>query len=252
MVEGAGVPLAVQEHGDPAAPAVLLVHGMAADARTWAQAAARLAAGGLHAIAYDRRGYGASGAPEPYVATTVAEQSADAVAVLDAFGVPWAVVAGDGFGALVALDVALRHPGRVTALVCGDPPLFLLVPDAAHALATERAALEDALRAGGREAAIAGWLQRRDADADADGAAPAAIARAQAAAAGFFADYAGLASLSLTRRALRGVDVPAVVVTGPTTEPDVVAAADALGALVPHARRAHDGDLAAGILQVAA
>jgi hypothetical protein len=41
------------------------------------------------------------------------------------------------------------------------------------------------------------------------------------------------------------MDVPAVVLTGPSSPPHVVAAADALAGLLPAARRADDGDLVA-------
>src|SRR4051812_23901436 len=100
MVEGAGVPLAVAERGE--GPVVLLVHGIAEDAGALAPPAAALA-GRARVIAYDRRGYGSSGAPEPYEATTVHEQAEDAAAVLRAVRAVPAVVYGDGLGALVAL-----------------------------------------------------------------------------------------------------------------------------------------------------
>lgn len=243
MIEGAGVPLAVQVHGPEDAAVVLIVHGMAADARTWEPSAHELAAAGLRVVTYDRRGYGGSGAPQPYAGTTVAEQTADALAVLDTLDVAVATVAGDGFGALVALDLALRQPDRVVAFVCVDPPLLSLVPGAAQGMAEERARLEDALRAGGRGAAIAGWLEGR---VDAD-----ALARAQASALGFFADYAGLASLTLTRRQLREVACPTAVATGPFAAPDAVAAADALSALVPGAVRLPATDLVEAVQVVA-
>lgn len=243
LIEGAGVELAVQLHGPADGPGVLVVHGLASDARAWEAAAHELAAGGLRAITYDRRGYGGSGAPEPYTGTTVAEQTADAVALLDGLGVDRAIIAGDGFGALVALDLALRFPERVRALVCADPPLLAFVPDAAQALAEERADLEDALRTGGPAAAVARWLDGR---ADEE-----ALARAQASAGGFFADYAGLASLAVTRRELRALAVDAVLVTGRFSAAPVVAAADALAELLPAARRERAGDLVGGVQAVA-
>lgn len=243
LIEGAGVELAVQDHGPPDGPAVLLVHGLASDALALGAAVHELAAGGLRVVTYDRRGYGASGAPEPYVGTTVSEQAADAVALLDGLGLDAVIVAGDGFGALIALDVALRFRERVTALVCVNPPLFAFVPDAAQALAEQRAQLEDALCDGGPAAAVASWLGGR---VDAE-----TLARAQASAAGFFADYAGLASLAVTRRELRAVAAPAAVVTGAFTPPDIVKAADALAELLPGARRDPAGDLVSGVQAVA-
>src|SRR5438045_737420 len=106
LVEGAGVPLAVAERG--AGRVVLLVHDIASDALDTAPLAEALASG-AHTIAYDRRGYGASGAPEPYEATTVNEQAEDAAAVLRSLGAGSALVVGIGFGALVALDLLARH-----------------------------------------------------------------------------------------------------------------------------------------------
>jgi pimeloyl-ACP methyl ester carboxylesterase len=233
-VEGAGVALNVVERGS--GPAVLLVHGIASDAEALAPLAQTLAE---HArvTAYDRRGYGSSGAPEPYQATTVEEQAEDAAALLRALDPGPALVCGDGFGALVALDLAKRHRGLVGALVLSDPPLFMFVPEATERLAAQRAELEAAMREGGPEAGVEAWLGGR--------VQGEALARARAAYRGFFADYAGLASWPASRRELRELDVPAVVLTGPGSPPHVVAAAEALAELLPAARRAVDGDLAA-------
>ncbi|HEX7301132.1 MAG TPA: alpha/beta hydrolase [Solirubrobacteraceae bacterium] len=233
-VEGAGVTLNVVERG--AGPVVLLVHGIAADAEALAPVAEALAEE-ARVIAYDRRGYGSSGAPEPYVATTVEEQAEDAAALLRAVEPGPALVCGDGFGALVALDLAKRHRALVSGAVLSNPPLFMFVPKATERLAAQRAELEAAMREGGPEAGVEAWLGGR---VDA-----AALARARAAHRGFFADYAGLASWPATRRDLRALDMPTVVLTAPGSPPHVVAAAEALTALLPAAHRAVDGDLAA-------
>ena len=234
IVEGAGVPLAVSERG--AGAPVLLIHGLASDAEAMAPVAQALA-GDARAIAYDRRGYGSSGAPEPYRGTTIEEQAQDAAALLDALDAGPAVVCGDGFGALVALDLAKRHRALVRAAVLSNPPLFMFVPEATERLAAQHAELEAAVREGGPEAGVEAWLGGR--------AQGAALERARAAHRAFFADYAGLASWPVTRRELRALDVPAVVLTAPSSPPHIVAAADALAALLPLAARADDGDLVA-------
>lgn len=235
-VEGAGVALAYAERGE--GPAVLLIHGIASDADGLAPLAEALAPQ-ARVIAYDRRGYGASGAPEPYAATTVAEQAQDAAALLAALGAAPAVVAGDGFGALIALDLVKRHRDLVRAAVLADPPLFAFVPEATAALSAQRALLEQALRAGGPELAVQAWLGER---VDA-----AALARARSAHRAFFADVAGLASWPVTRGELRALDVPAVVLTRPGSPAHLVAAADALAGLLPGARHETGDDLAAAV-----
>ena len=191
-------------------------------------------------IAYDRRGYGSSGAPEPYRGTTVEEQAQDAAAVLGALDAGAAVVCGDGFGALVALDLAKRHRALVRAAVLRDPPLFMFVPEATERLAAQHAELEAAVREGGPEAGVEAWLAGRAV------APPAALERARAAlprassptTPGWRAGRSPAASCA-------SMDVPAVVLTGPSSPAHVVAAADALAGLLPAARRADDGDLVA-------
>src|SRR3954451_4274176 len=153
-IEGAGVELAYDETG--AGAPVVLVRDMAAYRTAWS-----LAPPGARVIAYDRRGYGGSGAPEPYAATTVAEQAEDLAALLDAADARGAVAVGEGFGALVVLDVMRRHRGALRAAVLVDPPVFQFVPEALEPLAAERAVLENALREGGRDRAVEVWLAAR-------------------------------------------------------------------------------------------
>ena len=232
QAEGAGVALHYEERGD--GRPLLVIHGLAADAAAWAGALRELAAAGARAIAYDRRGYGSSGAPEPYVATTVQEQSQDAAALLDGLGAAPALLLGDGFGALVALELLVRRPEIATAAVLADPPLFAFVPAATEALAEQRVTLEGALRAGGPPAGVQAYLG--------DGVGAGRLQRARASFLGFFADYAGQASWSPSRRELRSISVPVAVVTGPATAAHVRAAAEALAALLGDARRVRDGD----------
>jgi pimeloyl-ACP methyl ester carboxylesterase len=235
VVEGAGVQLAYVERG--AGPPALVLHDLAADALAVAPLAERLAAQGLRVIAYDRRGYGASGAPEPYHGTTVQEQAEDAGALLEALAAVPAVLVGEGFGALIALELLVRRPEIARGAVLVEPPLLAYVPEATEVLAAQRQGLEESLRDSGPAAAVARWLG--------PGADPGRVQRAGASAPGFFADYAGLATWIPARRQLRALAVPIGVVTGPATPAHLVRAADELAALVPAAARRADGDAVA-------
>ena len=158
-----------------------------------------------------------------------------------------ALLVGDGFGALVVLELLVRRPELARAAVLADAPLHAFVPAATAALADERTLLEAGLREGGPAAALRAWLGKATVAAD-----PARTERAVAAAAGFFADYAGQSSWSPSRGELRAISAPVAVVTGPATAGHLVAAADAIARLVPEARRVDDGDVVAAVLALAA
>lgn len=213
-VMGAGVELAYVEHGS--GPAVVLAHGMAADATAWS-----LDDLPGRAIAYDRRGYGASEAPDPYVRTTVNEQAEDLADVVRGLEASPAVLVGADIGALAVLDVLLRHRSLARAAVLVDPPLFQFVPDATEALSTERAGLEEAVRARGAARAVSEWAGRER---------PEREVRA------FFADFGAVSSLELTRGDLRGLDLPVGVVVSEGAPRHVQEAAETLLRLTPGAR----------------
>lgn len=236
-VEGAGVALHYEERGD--GDPLLVIHAMAGGKAAWAPKLDELATAGARAIAYDRRGYGDSGAPQPYTATTVQEQAQDAAALLQELDAIPALLLGDGFGALIALELLVRRPQLATAAVLIDLPLYAYVPAATEALAAERLALEQALRDSGPAGAVRAWLGDR--------ADEAARERGAAAAGGFFADYGGVASWSPSRRELRAIELPVAVVTGPASPAHVIAAADAAAALLPNVQRTSDGDAVAAL-----
>jgi pimeloyl-ACP methyl ester carboxylesterase len=229
--EGAGVELAYTERGEGSP--VLLLHGMAASSADWEPVAAALAPS-ARVIAPDRRGYGASGAPQPYHRTTVEEQAEDIAALLRGLDAGPALLCGTDFGALVCLDLVKRHRALVRGAVLVEPPVFQLVAAATEALAAERAGLETALRDAGPAGAVQRWVAGR-------GGAPERAERAREAPGAFFADYGALATWPVSRRELRGMDVPVVVLVPPGAPVHIAAAARALADLLPDAR-VEDGD----------
>jgi esterase len=107
-----GVSLHVEERGS--GEPILCIHGTGSSSALWLEAAEALALRG-RAIVYDRRGFGRSERPEPLV-MDVGRHADDAAALLDALAAAPAVVIGRSQGGEIAVDLALRHPGRVRAL----------------------------------------------------------------------------------------------------------------------------------------
>jgi pimeloyl-ACP methyl ester carboxylesterase len=100
----------------PSRGAVLLVMGIASDALGWPQAFIDgLVVAGYQVIRYDHRDTGLSdwGSGNDY---SLAHMADDAVAVLDALDVGHAHVVGVSMGGMIAQEIALAHPARVTSL----------------------------------------------------------------------------------------------------------------------------------------
>ena len=210
FVEGAGVELAYVDVGS--GPATVVVHGMGASASALA------APLDGRVITYDRRGYGGSGAPEPYVRTTVSEQTEDLACVIEHLDAAPALVVGEDIGALVALDLLLRHGPLARGAVLVDPPAYMFVAEATEALSEERAGLEEAVRAGGPAAGLAWWLAehgRTGREGTRDALA-------------FFADFGALATLTLTYGGLLALQAPVAIVTTHAARAHDIAAAEAL------------------------
>jgi pimeloyl-ACP methyl ester carboxylesterase len=103
---------------------VLLVHGLASNARMWDGVGEELARLGHPSVAVDQRGHGRSDTPDTgYDFETLA---ADLIEVMDATGLTRPIVAGQSWGAHVVLELAVRHPHRVSGVVCVDGGLGLL------------------------------------------------------------------------------------------------------------------------------
>jgi pimeloyl-ACP methyl ester carboxylesterase len=119
MIEANGVELCTEPFGDPADPAILLVMGVGGSMLWWEEGFCRmLADGGRLVIRYDHRDTGRSVTYEPGTPEYTGEDLvADAVGVLDAYGIPAAHVVGVSAGGAFAQLLALAFPKRVLSLV---------------------------------------------------------------------------------------------------------------------------------------
>ena len=120
-----GLSLHVQERSHPSGrPSVLLVHGLASNARLWDGAADALVELGYHVIAVDQRGHGQSDKPdEGYDMQTVAD---DLASLITALRLERPVVAGQSWGGNVVVELAHRHPHLVRGVCAVDGGLIQL------------------------------------------------------------------------------------------------------------------------------
>jgi len=98
---------------DPALPTIVFVHGAANDHGVWALQSRYFAHHGHNVLAVDLPGHGRSGGEALPSVAAIADWL---VAFLDAMRVERAILVGHSMGALAALDMAGKHPGRVAKL----------------------------------------------------------------------------------------------------------------------------------------
>ncbi len=110
-------------------PVLLLIGAGAADAASFNGIAAHLA-DQYTVVSYDRRGYSRSPLDDPEEEQRIESHSDDAHRLLAQLCTEPAYVFGSSGGALIGLDLAIRHPEQVRTLVSHEPPAGGLLPDA--------------------------------------------------------------------------------------------------------------------------
>jgi len=116
VVRSDGCDLYYEEAGE--GTPILLIHPAGSTASTWGTATDELASFG-RLIAYDRRGYARSGG-EP--ARSMSTHTTDAARLLESLRTAPAVVVGTSAGAAIAVDLAVRRPDLVHAVVAHEFP----------------------------------------------------------------------------------------------------------------------------------
>ena len=139
FVAANGIRMAVYEQGE-GLPVVFL-HGFPELAFSWRHQLPAVAAAGYRAIAPDLRGYGGTDKPTGVENYAVQELVADITGLLDTVGLDQAVFVSHDWGALLAWQMALLVPERMTGLVVLNIP-FIPRPQA-DPISVMRAVLGD-------------------------------------------------------------------------------------------------------------
>jgi pimeloyl-ACP methyl ester carboxylesterase len=210
-------------------PALLLIAGGLADAGQFTALGEALAER-YRVITYDRRGNSRSPAPDAWTATTVEEQADDAAALLEVLDISAASLYGHSLGAPIALDLAVRRPEIVNALVLHDPAMMSVLVDPGAAMAAVGPVIEEGMKTGGPPAA-ADAFYRFAAGSAVTALDPAAYERMkQNGGVLFGVEFESLSGWKPDEEALRQSRVPMLILSGSESPPFFREAGDWLAA----------------------
>jgi len=221
--------LHVEADVSPAGRNVVYVNSLGSDLRIWDEVSALLKPAGFGALRYDLRGHGLSDLGTP--PKLIADHVADLAAVMNAFGVGRAAVAGVSVGGVIALGLAEAHPQRVERLVLSNTGAKIGAPETWN---PRIAAVEQGGVAAVAETVLERWFPAALREADDPRVALARNMLTRTPAAGYVATCVALRDSDLTAAA-RGVKVPALCVAGSLDGSTPPALVRSLAALVPGA-----------------
>ncbi|MDX2036223.1 MAG: alpha/beta fold hydrolase [Isosphaeraceae bacterium] len=198
--------------GDPQAPALVLLHGLALDGSMWSEIASGLAER-CRLILPDLRGQGR--AQVPTSGYEIDDLADDVVETLDDLGIDRCVLGGLSMGGYVALSIAVRRPDRLRGLLLLQTRAGAHTPAAAEA----RRATADAIERSGDLRDFADSLTSKLFAESTYTAQPALVQRVRDAIgrtdpSGLARTLRGLASRPDRTSALPSIDVPTLVVAG--------------------------------------
>jgi len=103
-------------------PALILLHGFPEFWYGWRKQIGPIAEAGFRVIVPDQRGYNQSSKPSEVRDYRLSELTADVIAIADQIGRERIMLAGHDWGAGVAWNTAIRHPGRIEKLAILNVP----------------------------------------------------------------------------------------------------------------------------------
>lgn len=187
-------------------PPLVLLNSIGTDMALWDAAVPALATN-FRLLRIDARGHGASDAPDGDY--TLAMLADDVAAVMDAAGIDTAAVAGVSLGGMIAMQLALDHPARVSALA-------LICTSAAMDAAVWRTRIETVRMQGTgaiAEMAVGRFLSPAYAERHPEVADSLSLAITVQSDAGYAGAGAAIRDMALAER-IGAIAVPVLVVTG--------------------------------------
>jgi 3-oxoadipate enol-lactonase len=212
-------------------PPILFIHGMCGHADVWADQAERLS-DRYTCVRYDRRGHTRSARGSAPVSTAI--HADDAAALIEALELAPCLLVSSSGGAVIGVDVAMRHGDRLRGAVFSEPPLFRLDDQARDAAIADLGPIVGQAASGDLRSAVdaffslmcPGLWSRIDESRKDSYRANAEIG---------FTDVRSQ-TLQVTPAELAAVSVPALVIAGDASHPALRSIARCLAAGLSDAR----------------
>ncbi len=139
-------------------PSLLFIAGATGDGGHF-ERVAELLSDEFTVVTYDRRGNSRSPRPEGWESTSTEEQSDDAAALIEALGLAPAVVFGTSGGAIIGLDLVIRHPESVRGAILHDSAMFSVLPNPDEVMGAIQPVIEGGMQRGGPRGGMEAFLR---------------------------------------------------------------------------------------------
>jgi pimeloyl-ACP methyl ester carboxylesterase len=129
-------------------PSVLLIAGATGDGGHF-QRVAELLSDEFTVVTYDRRANSRSTHPDGWENTSTKEQSDDAAGLIEALGIAPAAIFGTSVGAIIGLDLVIRHPELVRGAILHEPPMTAGMSNPEEVMGAIQQVVEGGMQRGG-------------------------------------------------------------------------------------------------------
>ncbi len=100
-------------------------------------------------VTYDRRANSRSPRPDGWEDTSTEEQSEDAAGLIEALGIAPAAIFGTSAGAIIGLDLLIRHPESVRGAILHEPPMIAGMSNPEEVMGAIQQVVEGGMQRGG-------------------------------------------------------------------------------------------------------
>ncbi len=195
-------------------PSVLFISGATGDAGHF-ERVAELLADEFTVVTYDRRGNSRSPRPAGWEKTSMDEQADDTAGLIQALGLSPAAVFGTSGGAVILLNLLLRHPEVLRGAIVHEPPMVPVLSNAEEVGAELQSMTEEGLANLGPRGTMEMFIRQNAGDENFENLDPELRERMLGNAEVFFsAELEGFVSYVPDARALAEVEVPVQVMAG--------------------------------------